>query len=269
MRRAVVEPRVEYLPAPARESFGRHRDSATSLVTRVETIVVDSQESFEIANGLMLDVKSLYQEIHRGYRSIVDPLEESRKNAAALFDPVLKRLGEAERDVKKLMGDFLLARKAEQDRLEREAREKLEAAKRALDEQREKDARAAAEATRRKTYDDATAAGLPKEEAAELADLEANDAQARKLAEPSLVLRAKRVEKMETSFDSLGGKSNVQFEWDYEIVDLHQLYSAFGAGVFVDLQVKRAAILAELRKTNGAPLPGLRVVRRPKITGIV
>lgn len=223
---------TEVLPPAFRSTFETRRASARSLVARAVGVkALSTQDETDAANSLMLDVKSLWREIDASFHSIVDPLDLARKNAETLFNPVLRALLEAETKLKRLIGQRALEEKLRVDREKREAEEKLLAVQRQIDDARKK----AAE----------TGKPLP----------------------PAPKLSAKEVAPAQTTHSSLSGRSHVGFEWDYEVENVDALNAAFPE--LVEKTPRRRMLLDKLKVTNGAPVPGLRIFQRPKVTGVV
>ena len=260
-------PDMALLPPAERDAFSARRESSTRLLDQATALLVRSKETLDVANVFVLEVKKKYREIHVAYKSIVDPLEESKKNTKLLFDPVLTALAEAERLGKEKVSTYLVAEKNRVEREQREARERADQVQRDIEAQKKREADAAAKRAADVAIAEAKAAGLTKAEVKEYAALEAEGARAKVLEAPAPIVHAKPVESVQTSFSTGAGRMNAQFEYDYEVGDLDALNLA--RPDLVEKTPRRRLILDTLKATNGAPIPGLRVLDKAKMTGTI
>lgn len=266
-RKETPAPEITVLPPMERVEFPVRRDLAIRLRELATGLVVNSPMTLAAGNAFVLRVKAKYQECHAAYKKIVDPLEESKKNTKLLFDPVLTALAESERIGKEKVGTYLLAEKHRIEKEQGEAKEKADRAAKEAEDKRQKDADAAAAEAKKESTREAKAAGLTKEEVKEYAALEAEGARAKVLEAPLPIVQSATIAPVRKSFATEDGRMNAQFEYDYELQDVVALNAA--RPDLVEKTPRRRMILEVLKATNGAPIPGLRVVEKAKMTGTI
>jgi hypothetical protein len=260
--------RVEVLPPGKRPDFIEQRRQAEVLKLAAAGLRITDLETEGAANELLLKVKKLYRDMATAFHSIVDPLELSKRNTKALFDPPMGALSGVEKVIKTTIGDWKLAEKRRIEAAQRKALEEAARVQREIADKKYADAKAAADKARKEAEEEARAAGnLTPEEAKEYASQAATEAQEGVLDRPTPTVKAKPVEAQERSYSGDGGRSNVRFEYDYEVESLGQLQAA--CPELVEVSVRRRAVLDRLKATNGKAIPGLKVVEKPIVSGTI
>lgn len=180
-------------------------------------LAIKSQEGYDGAGSLLQNIKSRVKSIDSIRKSIVKPLDEARAKVQDLFRPILEHYEEAEKIVKK--GMLIYAdeqeriRKAEEDKLQKEAEKKRQEAEAKAEEARkqaEEAQRKAEEA--RKAGDEEAARKAEAEAAKQEAKAEKQEEKASQVVAPTL---APRVEQAK----------GVHFteKWSAEVVDFEKL----------------------------------------------
>lgn len=126
------------VPAPPPELESK----ALSWPQRARATVVDSPATFERAGELLRDVKALRLEIAEHHAPVIEAAHRAHKAALDAKKKLDEPLDEAEREIKRRMGDY----HAEQERIRREEQRRLEAEARAREEERRLEEAAALEA---------------------------------------------------------------------------------------------------------------------------
>ena len=93
-----------------------------ALCKKAEIKVTD-QKSYDLASGILKDVKSRYKELENQRKDITGPLDRAKKAVMDLFRDPLELLQAAENKLKRMMIDYT----SEQERLAEEERKRLQA----------------------------------------------------------------------------------------------------------------------------------------------
>ena len=104
--------------------------SALVTVEKITSLVVKDNEGNAIATELLQSNKALQAKVHDTFDPICDKAHKSWKEAVSQRDKFLKPLQDAERTVKNKISAFIM----EQQRIAREAQDKLDAARRKEEE---------------------------------------------------------------------------------------------------------------------------------------
>ena len=103
---------------------------AISLTKKITDIKIVDQESYEVAAGILKTVKAMAKEAEEERKKITRPLDEAKDAVMLLFNPIKTRLENAERVLKNAILTYTneqeRKRKAEEDRLAKEAKEREE-----------------------------------------------------------------------------------------------------------------------------------------------
>ena len=130
---------VQPISATSADDFS---NKAVTLTKNVATLKIESQLSYEAAADRLKQVKELFKIVEEARKKITKPLDEAKAAVMALFNPVTTRLENSERHIKGLMSTYVneqeKIRKAEQDKLDREAKEKQAKEKDRLERQAKK-----------------------------------------------------------------------------------------------------------------------------------
>lgn len=97
------------------------------------SLVVDSQDSYELAVDFIKTIKSVGEEVEKQRKLITEPMDKSKKAVMDFFRPFTERVESAEKALKDKCAQFLLAQKAKADaeraEAQRKAREEAEKAR--------------------------------------------------------------------------------------------------------------------------------------------
>ena len=93
----------EILPATKAPTGGTIMADVEKVVAMADLIVIDSQETYDLAAGELLEIKKKQKALTDQRFAITRPLEAAKKNVIALFKPAEDKLGVAESTLKHAM----------------------------------------------------------------------------------------------------------------------------------------------------------------------
>lgn len=114
--------------APAKAKAKAADVEATVYVEILPNVVIDSDAKYEEAAAIVKEVSHKRKLIDQERKVSVDPLNAEVKRINEWFKPGLTKLAEVEEKLRKLMGDFVLRKRQEEQRLALAAAQAAQAA---------------------------------------------------------------------------------------------------------------------------------------------
>ena len=94
------------------------KKKSTTTISKLEVLVINSEEAYDAAAGYLVKLKDLAKEAEAKRKEIADPLNQALKATNNLFKPFTNRVAELEQTTKAAMIDFLNRKEVEAKRLE-------------------------------------------------------------------------------------------------------------------------------------------------------
>lgn len=133
----------EITVAPIKNTVAdNYSNKAIDLTRTIATLKITDQSSYEGAAAMLRSVKSMAKEAEDERKKITGPLDQAKDAVMALFNPIKTRLENAERVLKNAILTYSQEqekkRKAEEERLAKEAKEREDKEKAKLERKAEK-----------------------------------------------------------------------------------------------------------------------------------